>query len=150
MAVTEENFSPGILLDIGVIGVSQPPSPTTRPQGSKNNTRNGINLYALPPEDVARELIKQYFDDTGLLFPYIHEQTFLNTYDETKKSNFTKVRRTWLGLLNIIMAFATSTRIESGHTAEKRAQVSDVYYHRAAGLCEKQIMRGTSLEVGKF
>lgn len=49
----------------------------------------------------------------------------------------------------MIMAMATSTTIESRLSAEKRAKDSDIYYQRATGLCEKQIMRGTSLEIGR-
>ena len=95
-------------------------------------------------------MITRYFGDTGLLFPYIYEQAFLDTYDEVKANNFTNIRRTWLGLLNMIMAMATNITVNNGLSMEQRAQDSDVYYQRAAGLCEKQIMRGTSLEVGKF
>ena len=115
-------------------------------------TSNGdkINIYALPNETITRNLIARYFGDTGLLFPYIHEQTFLNTYNEIKANGFTKIRRAWLGLLNMIMAMATSTTIVNGLSAEKRARESDVYYQRAMGLCKEQIMRGTSLEIGKF
>lgn len=90
----------------------------------------------------------QYFSNTGLLFPYIHAGTFVKTYEEMKNNNFTNVRRSWLGLLNIVMALATSATIEENLSAEKRAQESNVYYQRALGLCDKHIMRGTSLEIG--
>lgn len=94
------------------------------------------------------DLIKQYFSDTGLLFPYLHEETFLDTYAEMKRTNFTKVRRTSLGLLNMVMALATSTTVGNDMSAEQRAEVSNVYYQRAVSLCDKQILRGTSLEIG--
>jgi len=146
--------SPGILLDSTVISVSQPPSPSGKSRSSRNSSgksdQNRVNIYALPAESIARDLLKQYFSDTGMLFPYIHEQTFLERYDEMKRNNFRKVRRTWLGLMNMIMAFAISTRVEAGLSAEDRARESDVYYSRAVGLCEKQILRGTSLEIGKL
>ena len=67
-----------------------------------------------------------------------------------KKNNFKKVRRTWLGLMNMIMAIAIGTKVVVGVSAEDRARESDIYYKRAVGLCEKQILRGTSLEIGKF
>lgn len=148
-------FSPGMPFDSAVISISQPPSPTATGstaarQASKIPNRNNINIYALPPETTTRSLIARYFGDTGLLFPYIDEQAVWDTYNEVKANGFTKVRRTWLGLLNIIMAMATSTTVENGLSAEKRAQDSDIYYHRATGLCEEQIMRGTSLEIGKY
>jgi hypothetical protein len=93
--------------------------------------------------------MSQYFSNTGFLFPYIHAGTFMETYEELKRNNFTKVRRTWLGLLNIVMALSTSTAVHEDMSAEKRARESDVYYQRALGLCDKLIMRGTSLEIGR-
>jgi hypothetical protein len=150
---TGHSFSPGIPLDNAIISISQPASPSARTSASrqtvKTSNRGNVNIYALPSEATTRNLIARYFGDTGLLFPYIYEQTFLDTYNEIKANDFTKIRRTWLGLLNMIMAMATSTTVENGLSAEKRAQDSDVYYQRATGLCEKQIMRGTSLEIGK-
>jgi hypothetical protein len=107
-----------------------------------------VQPYSRIPEKEAMDLIKQYFSDTGLLFPYLHEETFLDTYAEMKRTNFTKVRRTWLGLMNMVMALATSTTVVSGMSVEQRAEVSNVYYQRAVGLCDKQILRGTSLEIG--
>ncbi len=109
-----------------------------------------INIFALPSEAKARQLLAQYFSNTGLLFPYLHKETFMKTYEEMQKKNITRVRRTWLGLLNIVMALATSTAIESGLDAEERSRESDVYYQRAVVLCKEQIMRGTSLEVGRL
>ena len=95
-----------------------------------------------------RDLITRCFSNTGLLFPYLHEQTFLETYAQMRKDNFTRVQRTWLGLLNMVLGFASSTTEEIDLPAKKRATDSDVYYQRALLLCEKQLMRGTSLELG--
>lgn len=150
---TGNGFSPGIPLDSAVISISQPASPSARNFSSrqtvKDLNRGNANIYALPSEATTRDLISRYFSDTGLLFPYIHEQAFLDTYNEINANDFTKIRRTWLGLLNMIMAMATSTTVKSRLSAEKRAKDSDIYYQRATGLCEKQIMRGTSLEIGR-
>lgn len=139
--------------DGGVITISQPGSPSGRllaSGGLKNVDRNNINIYTLPPESKVRELLAVYFSNTGLLFPYIHRETFLETYEEMKRNNFTKVRRTWLGLLNIVMALTTSLKVYENMSAEKRASESDVYYQRAKGLCDSRIMRGTSLEIGEY
>ena len=133
--------------------VSRPPSPSGhRSVGQTNWGKNEdpVNIYALPPEDRTHELVARYFGDTGLLFPYIHEGSFWETYNEMRSSNFRRVRRSWLGLLNVVMALATNTTIDTESSAEKRAQESDVYYRRAMGLCEKQVMRGTSLEIGQL
>jgi hypothetical protein len=95
-------------------------------------------------------LLQQYFSNTGLLFPYIHEKTFLTTYAEAQANGFKEVNRTWLGLLNIILALVTSTEIRTNQSAQERAALSDIYYQRAIGLCDKQVMRGTSLEIVQY
>jgi len=137
-------------LESGVVSLSRPSSPSGRAAARRDGFRNdGVNIYSLPPEAETLDLIRQYFSDTGLLFPYLHEETFLDTYAEMKRNNFTKIRRTWLGLLNMVLALVMSTTICSEFSAQKRAAMSDVYYQRAVGLCDKQIMRGTSLEVGE-
>ncbi len=118
-------------------------------QDKKGLDSGHINIYALPSDAKARQLLAQYFSDTGLLFPYLHKETFMKTYDEMQKKKITKVRRTWLGLLNIVMALATSTAVESGPNAEQKSLESDIYYQRAVVLCKEQIMRGTSMEVGR-
>jgi hypothetical protein len=113
-----------------------------------------INIYALPPEHLARELIRRYFSNTGQLFPYIHEQTFVEKYNQVKRDNFRGVRRMWLGLLNIVFAMATNVSLSPDGqmaSAVKRTAESDVYYRRASGLCSEQIAlgKGMSLEAGE-
>jgi hypothetical protein len=130
---------------MSVLRVHAPASATPRINGMKGYA---VNIYALPKEAETRDLIHKFFSDTGLLFPYIHEETFIETYDELKQSNYTKIRRSWLTLLNMVLALATSTNVRPDLAADKRAEMSDVYYERARGLSEKQMMRGTSLEVG--
>lgn len=139
-AGTQEGFEGGLM------SVSRRPSPVHR--GTWGRPGLDGQPYSRIPEKEEMDLIKQYFSDTWLLFPYLHEETFLDTYAEMKRTNFTKVRRTSLGLLNMVMALATSTTVGNDMSAEQRAEVSNVYYQRAVSLCDKQILRGTSLEIG--
>ncbi|TVY92749.1 hypothetical protein LAWI1_G002079 [Lachnellula willkommii] len=105
-------------LEGGLMNVSRPPSPVHRGTGGRPGL-GGLDgrPYSRIPEKEEMDLIKQYFSDTRLLFPYLHEQTLLDTYAEMKRTNFTKVRRTSPGLLNMVMALATSTTIVSGMSA---------------------------------
>ena len=103
----------------------------------------------LPSSEETLRLIHRYFDDTGLLFPYIHPHSFLETYQQFK-NNAQKVRRTWLGLLNIMLAMAKVTDMPSDIPADTRIKESTVYYRQALNLCQGEILRGTTLEVGKF
>ena len=90
-----------------------------------------------------------YFSNTGYLFPYIREDDFMATYHELRHQQKPKIRRTWLGLLNIIFAMAITTKFDSDNASLGRLEESEDFYRRAVGLCEKQAMRGTSLEIGK-
>ena len=136
----------------GLASVSRPSSPLGRGRAigtGKTGEQCRVNIYALPPEGETRILIDGYFAESGVLFPYLHEQTFLETYEEMKRNNFSKIRRTWLGLLNMVLALATTTSFNKEKRAEERFQQSDIFYQRAIGLCDKQILRGTSLEIGQ-
>ncbi|BCR91336.1 putative C6 transcription factor [Aspergillus chevalieri] len=109
-----------------------------------------VNIYALPSEERTWSLIQQYFYKTGQLLPFIHERSFCETYFQMKRERFSKVRRTWLGLLNIVLAIAASLSTNGDMPAEKRIQESDVYYQRANGLCDRDSRRNASLEMVQY
>jgi len=115
---------------------------------SKQKPR-GVDLYALPSEEQSWYLIEQYFAKTGQLLPFIHEQSFRETYSQMKRHDFTRVRRTWLGLLNIIFAIAMSLCTDGDIPTQQRIDQSDVFYQRANALCDRESRRNTSLEMGK-
>jgi hypothetical protein len=143
------------------VAVTSPPSSLrfsfSDPYNSNVRMINGqkVNIYALPPDPLARELIRRYFSNTGQLFPYIHEGTFIEKYNQMQREDFKGVRRMWLGLLNVVFAMATSVSLSpDGQVfgAAKRAAESDIYYRRASGLCSEQIAlgKGMSLDAGKL
>ncbi|KAK0888247.1 hypothetical protein LTR02_016476, partial [Friedmanniomyces endolithicus] len=137
-------------LESGIVQVSRPASPNTRRNFVSTNARDQAisNIYDLPSEPQTLDLIKAYFSETGLLFPYIHEETFLSTYNQMKRNGLATrtTRRTWLGLLNIMLAMVMSTRVDPEIDAEQRKENAQVFYHRAVKLCGEQIIRVTSLE----
>ncbi|RKU41004.1 hypothetical protein DL546_004088 [Coniochaeta pulveracea] len=132
----------------GMVNVtrSRPPSPVSKHAVASG----GVNIFALPSHDRTWSLIRQYFHKTGQLLPYIHEASFCETYFQMKRENFTRVRRTWLGLLNIVMAIAASLSTDGDMPAEQRIQESDIYYQRANGLCDKDSKRNASLEMVQY
>lgn len=135
--------------DGGFVSASRPPSPPGRIDGLRFDQR-GKDIFKLPPVSETLSLIKQYFTNTGLLFPYIHPPTFLQTYEEMVQDSSKRVRRTWLGLLNMVLAMVTITASPYDAPANTRAIDSDVFYQRSLGLCRDEILRGTTLEVGGF
>jgi hypothetical protein len=94
-------------------------------------------------------MIEIYFSTTGELFPYIDKDAFLQQYNQLVSSNIRTVRRSWLGLLNMILAMSTSTSHDSAASAIERTAISDAFFRRTMVLCEKQIRHGTSLEIGE-
>ncbi|KAJ5663727.1 transcriptional regulatory protein GAL4 [Penicillium longicatenatum] len=113
-------------------------------------SENGINIFALPSEQRTWSLIQVYFEKTGQLLPFIHEASFCETYFRMREENFKRVRRTWLGLLNIVLAIATSLHTEGDLPTGKRIQESDIYFQRANGLCDRDSKRNASLEMVQY
>lgn len=111
--------------------------------------RSSPDAFTVPSEEETTRLIQSYFSDTGLLFPYIHEETFRKTYISARACRFRGVKKSWLGLLNMVMAMATSTDMDAGMNAAERAVHADVYLGRAKALCVSQMMTSASVETGK-
>lgn len=130
----------------GFVNASRPSSP---PRKIGQDKRTHVNIFTLPLQADTLGLIERYFSNTGLLFPYIYPPVFLDTYHQMARENFSRVRRTWLGLLNMVLAMATITAIPGSARADARIEKSDVFYQRGLGLCGSEILRGTTLEVGR-
>lgn len=126
----EEPSRPGVMGETGSIGNEYP------------------DYLRLPPDEEMNTLVSRFFVDTGLLFPFVHGPSFFGTYNRVKATNFRKFRRSWLGLLNAILAMATVTSASSGLTATERAVKAEVYYSRAKALCLDQMFNGATLETG--
>ena len=107
------------------------------------------NIYFLPSEQETRRLLHQYFSDigTGPTYPYIHEDVFMYRYQRMLTVGCRNVRNTFLGLLNIVLALAKSTSHGSDIDDRQRIAESEVFYMRSIAVCEKQIMRGSDLQV---
>ncbi|KAK4944001.1 hypothetical protein LTR10_016522 [Elasticomyces elasticus] len=131
--------------------VSRAVSPVTTllSETSPVATRHGINIRSLPPEDRALHLIRLFFSDTGMLFPYIHEEGVLRTYATARRNRFAGVSRSWLCLLNVIFAFATYISARPDQPAEKTAAESGIFIERAQALAAEIELKSASLETGK-
>ncbi|KAJ5556797.1 hypothetical protein N7494_000712 [Penicillium frequentans] len=144
-AVVQKGYSlsPGAA-DGGFVSVSKPSSTL------RQTAQEKVNVFALPPQAETLALINLYFSETGLLYPYIYPPTFLATYHRMARENFSGVRKSWLGLLNMILAMATITAEPNGASADTRIAESDVFYQRGLGLCGGELWRGTTLELVQF
>ncbi|KAL2833911.1 fungal-specific transcription factor domain-containing protein [Aspergillus cavernicola] len=145
------------LLDFHIARVSRPNSPPPPPPRmtgwmTNNGPQSGMSIssiFYLPPDHETSALIDQYFANTGLLFPYLHEETFRELYAQLKQ-NHTATRRTWLGVLNMVLALATHTTVLPMGEGERRQMQSEAFYRRASGLCADYVMNGASLEIVQY
>ncbi|KXL44450.1 hypothetical protein M433DRAFT_278084 [Acidomyces richmondensis BFW] len=143
-------MSPSSRRLMGAVSISRPHHAPEKVNHKASNMKHpSVNMYALPSEDRTWALIREYFQKTGQLLPFIHEESFCDTYFQMKQNNFTMARRTWLGLLNIILAMATTLSVEAYGSA-KRIEESEVYYQRANALCDKEFKRNVSLELVQY
>lgn len=121
------------------------PSPNQRPSATHEPP---LNLYTLPPAEQALRLINGYFENTGLLFPYIHRDRFISEYNHLSSTNLRSVRKSWLGVLNMVLALSINVRYPSELSQQERTAESKVFFLRAMALCEGQIRSTASLEIG--
>lgn len=139
-------------LDFHIARVSRPSSPTSQSaQWASNNHQEDpltSSFFYLPPDQETSVLIDQYFANTGLLFPYIHQETFRESYAQLRQ-NYAATRRTWLGVLNMVLAMATHTTVLPVGEVDKRQAQSEAFYRRAHGLCSAHVMNGASLEIAQ-
>ena len=74
----------------------------------------------------------------------------MEAYEKFKASNFKKVRGTWLGLLNVVMAMGSSLNPDSKLDAPTRVERSRAFYERAVKLAAKSSVRGPSLDIVQY
>lgn len=132
-----------------VVHMSRADSPSRNLMKSNGYASVGSEPFILPPETTMMQLIELYFNTTGSLFPFIDRNGFWKTYRQLITTNMLSVRRSWLGLLNMVFAITTSvnTTFDLTITAQTRAAKSDIFFQRAMELSDRQIRLGTSLEV---
>ena len=147
--VLNETPDHGSLGDSTFINVSWPTS-IVFPHANGLPQANQVDVHAVPSQELADEMVTRYFTIMQRLFPYLHEESFLETYAQVKGSNYIRVRKAWLALLNMMFAMATSSSTDGGISVEKRMSDSEIYYQRACGLCIPQVLRGrrVNLEIG--
>lgn len=101
-----------------------------------------VDPLAIPPEAEATRLIDVYFSETGLLFPFIQENYFRASYNDAKSKRFIGVRRSYLCLLQSMLAMAA-------HIDDTRGlQEAEKYYRRAFALQIRSDPKLANLETG--
>ena len=81
-----------------------------------------------------------------MLFPYIHKRSVFDGLEQIRLTSFCGVRRSWLCLLNTIMAFATCVTTTSHDRKEHRIVEADVFLQRALALLPNLALKPANLE----
>ncbi|KAK5673854.1 hypothetical protein LTR17_027842, partial [Elasticomyces elasticus] len=113
--------------------VSRPHSPKPAPKGPSACVGNSqsVDVFALPGEQNVIILVDRFFNGMGLLFPYIHRKAILDGLRDANTSNFHGVRRSWLCLVNTILACATCVTSGSDGLEDTCAAQAEIYLQRA-------------------
>ncbi|KAL4965735.1 Zn(II)2Cys6 transcription factor [Aspergillus stella-maris] len=136
-----------MLVDFHITRVSEnSPAPRTA-SWTGDSPQGEVSIFYLPPDEETSNLIDIYWSNNGMLCPYLHEETFRDKYAQLKH-NSTATRRTWLGLLNIVLALATYASTQSGSIDQRRS--AEEFYQRANKLCGNYVMKGASLEIVQY
>lgn len=106
--------------------------------------------FAVPPEYETKRLLSHFFSQLGVLFPVLHRPTFMQDYAQLKVCGARNMRKSWLGLLNIVLALATTSIVLDNSPSDSRAAEAQVYYQRAMALCDRCAVARASLEIGEF
>ncbi|KAL7793969.1 fungal-specific transcription factor domain-containing protein [Trichoderma afarasin] len=133
-----------------MMSISRPASPIAGAQSLDHSLSATVDVYSLPPEADMLHLIRLFFADTGMLFPYVHEGSLLEEFAAAKQNNFTSIRRSWLCLLNMILAFATCVSARPDLPVERNAAESDVFFKRAQALSGKMAYRTANVEIVQY
>ncbi|KAK6819309.1 hypothetical protein RU639_008038 [Aspergillus parasiticus] len=127
---------------IASVSQGQPYHPVAAPSNHLDSSPT-----TLPSVEEMDSLLDIYFDTAGAVFPFIHEDTMRKTYTECRLNGFTRARRTWLGILNMMFAMASSFDRDHVASAKKRFERSNIFYKRALELCSDLSRRVISLEM---
>lgn len=100
------------------------------------------------PDGVSTDTIHEYFDTVGLCIPFLHEDSFIATYEQARRDNFRNVRRSWLALLYMVLALVKESS-NATSPCDNTAEISEGYFRRAMTLAVPEAIVGASLEIGK-
>ena len=110
---------------------------------------HGVDPYILPPDSQMTSMLNVFFTDINWTWGCVHELTFRDTFSLARENGFKHVRRSWLGLLNIILAMVSRRNTINTDSENVVRDDSGLYFSRALVLITRTIFRGPNLETGK-
>lgn len=138
---------------VNVSDVSRPSSPRLQSRWySESNFPPQLprNAYDLPPRWKIIGLVNAFFDRPGMLFPYTYKKCILDGLEHGKDASLHSVRRSWLCLLNTIMAFSTILGDSSRNSIETSFTEADAFLQRALKLLPDLAVETANFETCQF
>ena len=128
-----------------------PNAPLGGPLGAESmgesQKQNSVDPFAVPLEEEANYLIWLYFSTVNLMIPCIHETSFRQTYSKLKTDGPRSVRKSWLGVLNMIFAVSTNVTVPTSPAID-RVRRSTAFFERSMELVRADILGRLSVEMG--
>ncbi|KAG2733895.1 hypothetical protein G9P44_003420 [Scheffersomyces stipitis] len=114
---------------------------------SRNDARStkGLSDMLVPPRSIADRYIRNYFDFTYNLYPFVHKPTFMAAYDEiwSADAGSYEVDELFYSILNIIFAFGCRLSLDIDH--QESFANADMYFERSQELLRFHLMDAGSL-----
>lgn len=128
--------------------VSRAQSPAQTSPQSVISESHPVNPFTVPATTHGLHLLKLYFSDTGLMYPFICRREVIQTYENFSRNHFVGVSSSWLCLFNAIFAFATYISASPTDSATANMKHADVFFRRALCLVSKAGLRFPSITSG--
>jgi hypothetical protein len=121
---------------------------------SKAEVVTNADSQLLPSPERVETLFEEFFTNTGVTYPYIDECTVRNSYDRARRRQSVGVRRSFLCLLNAMLAFAAQVKRASLPNDRQGGYKTDpseaeAYFHRANCLAARNATQPATLEAGE-
>lgn len=138
----------GSIADFGSDGSNAPPGRSLGADSLSDFQRQKpVDPFAVPLEGEANSLLNLYFSTVNLMIPCVHETSFRQMYSKLKSDGPGSVRRSWLGVLNMVFAISTNVMAPISPTHDRAAR-SNVYFERGMELVRADILGRLSVEMG--
>lgn len=131
--------------------ISRPPSPyaMVSEKLASPPSFESRDAFALPSPNTIIQLVNKFFSETGLIFPYIYKKAIYDGINHIKHRRFWEIRRSWLSLLNTILAFAT-VLTPSHERREDNIFKADRFLQRALQLLPNVALQPANIEIRKL
>lgn len=108
-----------------------------------------VDPYVLPPTSRLSSMLDLFFADINSTWGYLYEPAFRDTFSHAHENGFKHVRRSWLGLLNVILAMAERRHDVDTESEASLRDASYMYFSRALVLITRTMFQGPNLETGE-